>query len=521
MPRSIGSIERGEELLGGLYRMGGQIVDGAGLVLWDALPGAVAPLREAHGFGWLDDLAAAPNSEEIARAWTAAWIERFGNGSGPGWVADLAGRRALRLVHHGEMLAPLPLAACLDRHAAFLARRATRAASGWARVEALTGLVHAALALDSADPRAAHGLAELERAADAVITREGGVHSRSPEALARALLLLAWSADTAAAHGLEPGPSLLAALSRAAPVVRALLQPDGRLPRFHGGGAASGLGDAALAAAGYRWVAPPDTPVMGFARLRHGRTSVVLDAAPPPIQAGDAAHASTLAIEVTVGVSPMVLNCGPGRRYGPRWSRAARATASHSTLALEGFSSSRGGRQLRQGRESVREIPTGRELTEAGTRIVAAHDGYRQTHGLDHERIVELSRDGRTIFGEDILQARDAAARRCFDRVRRRSGPVRFAIRFHLDPAVGSSLDMGGRAVSLLLPSGGLWVLRAVSAETRLSLEPSVTFPPASLEPVATRQIVLFSSAHEYATRIAWKLAEAPGRGGLVPKTGW
>lgn len=514
LPRSIGSAERGEELLGGLYRLGGQIVDGAGLVLWDALPKGPEALREAHGFAWLDDLAAMtePEAAETARAWTRAWIERFGDGRGHGWVADIAGRRALRMVHYGELLEPLSLAPCLARHVAFLARRASSVAAGLPRVEALAGLYHAASALDANDVRATRALAELEPAADALIDRYGGVQSRSPEALARALLLLGWTAETAFINEREPGPSLTGALARAAPVLRSLLHGDGRLPRFHGGGAASGVADAALAVAGRRGAVAPKTLAMGFARLRHGRTSIVLDAAVPPVNASETAHASSLSLEVTVGGRPIIVNCGPGARFGPRWGRASRATASHSTLAIDGFSSSRFARDGRHMTETVGRVLAEREETDGGTRFVTSHDGYLPTHGLRHERTVELSRDGRDIQGEDALVATDGSARRRFDRARR-SGPVRFAVRFHLDPAVEASLDAGGRAVSLLLSSGAVWVIRTMSNDARLRLEPSVVFPSDTLEPVATKQVAVFSSAVEYATRIAWKLAEVPRHG--------
>ena len=155
---------------------------------------------------------------------------------------------------------------------------------------------------------------------------------------------------------------------------------------------------------------------MGYARLRHGRTSLVLDAAPPPASASETAHASTLALEITAGSVPLIVNCGPGGRYGPRWGRAARATASHSTLALDGFSSSRFGRDGRHMTEAVRHVGIRVEDTEDGTRLTAGHDGYASTHGLRHERTVELARDGRRIRGEDTLAAHDTAARRRFGR---------------------------------------------------------------------------------------------------------
>lgn len=511
MPRSIGSAERGAALLAGRYRMGGIVVDSPGRPPWEAAPHAAEALREAHGFGWMDDLAAVPDAaaEDLARAWAGAWIARFGEGWGPGWVADLAGRRVLRLAHHGEMLGSLPLAAAISRHAAFLASRAGTAPPGLPRVEALVGLLHAALALDPADPRADAAVTELDAAANGLIGRDGGVASRSPEGLARALLLLGWAAETAITAGRNPGHGLLGSMARAAPVLRGLVQPDGRLPRFHGGSAAPGLADAALALVGNRRTAAPGVAAMGFARVRHGRAGLVLDAAPPPAAASATAHASTLALELTVGRRPLVTNCGPGARFGPRWGGAARATDSHATLSLDGFSSARFGRDGRHLAEGPRAVRLDRDETETGTVLVASHDGYSGTHGLIHERTIELSRDGRELRGEDALLAVGARARRRFERARR-SGPMGFAVRFHLHPSVEASLDMGGHAVSMLLPSGALWVFRSPTPETRLALEASVHFPTDGLEPEAARQIVLFSSAGEYATRIAWQFAAAP-----------
>ena len=84
---------------------------------------------------------------------------------------------------------------------------------------------------------------------------------------------------------------------------------------------------------------------MGFARLSGGRTTVIVDAASPPGgAAGGLAHASTNAFELTSGRRPLIVSCGSGAPFGPDWRLAGRATASHSTLAVEGFSSSRLGR---------------------------------------------------------------------------------------------------------------------------------------------------------------------------------
>ena len=488
-------------MLAGRYRMGGELIDAPGRVLWDALPESADALREGHGFSWLDDLMAVPlpQAEQLAQVWTAEWIDTYGSGRGPGWVPDLSGRRALRLVLHGEALEPVDLGPALARHINFLESRAYAAPTGWPRVEALTGLIHAQIALDPRGRGIGPALTRLGAASDALINGSGAVGSRNPAALAQAVLLLGSTAEVLNENGHEAGVALPAIIARGAKSLRALTQSDGRLPRFHGGDGSPGLADRALGMARHRLSATPSASAMGFARLRHGRSSLVLDSAAPPTVASASGHASTLALELTVGRRPMIVNCGPGDRFGSRRARTARATASHSTLSLEGFSSSRIGR----GQHRLLEVPSTvlleREETGTGTRFTAAHDGYAGTHGLWHERTLELARDGRRLVGEDVLVAKALPERRRYERVRRRAGPPRFAVRFHLDPDVEPSLDMGGHAVSLLLASGVLWVFRPTAGIARLSLEPTLIFRETALQPIESQQIVLFSSAGEYA----------------------
>ena len=79
----------------------------------------------------------------------------------------------------------------------------------------------------------------------------------------------------------HPQPHL-AAIERIAPTLRTLRHSDGGLARFHGGGrGAEGWLDHALASSGVRG-AQPDGLSMGYARLSAGRTSVIIDASPPP-----------------------------------------------------------------------------------------------------------------------------------------------------------------------------------------------------------------------------------------------
>lgn len=257
---------------------------------------------------------------------------------------------------------------------------------------------------------------------------------------------------------------------------------------------------------------------MGYARLSGGRTTMVIDAAAPPSgQASFNAHASTLAFELTSGRRPLIVNCGSGSTFGEDWRRAGRATPSHSTLCLDGFSSSRLGSTSRIGsieRELLDDIPKGVpvELSRAtdGARFEGGHDGYLKTHGLTHARILELTFDGRGVVGEDLLIALDTPAKARFDQKLEdsRLAGIPFDIRFHLHPEVDTAIDMNGTAVSMALRSGEIWVFR-FEGRCDLALEPSVYLEKGRLRPRATKQIVLSARAMEYATRVRWSLAKA------------
>lgn len=506
LPRRIGSMERGTHLLEGRYRLGGHLVGRPGVPPWEALPTAPGATHAAHGFGWLDDLMAVPlpEADAVARAWTRAWIARFGRGGGPGWTAALAGRRALACVFHGEALHPLPLARPLARHAAFLSRRAATAPPALERVEAAAGLAHAAVALGAEAGMVADALRVLDASIGDIVLPDGGVVSRNPAELAQVLALLGWTLEEAVRYGVRPTDGLLSALLRGVAALRAIVHPGGRLPAFHGGTAAPGLADVALTFFGHHRPTHLTAPPMGYARLRHGGTAVLIDAAAPPRTGG---HASTLAVEVSDGRVPILVNGGSGGRYGRRWARAARATASHSTLGIEGYSSSRVGRGGTDLAEGPRRVDCRRSETPSGTRLAASHDGYGPTHGLIHHRHLELTRDGHRLRGEDNLVAATEEGRRRLDGARAAMGPVRFAIRFHLDAAVEPSLDAARHAVWLRLPTARLWVFRLLEGQARLAVEASVVFPEDALNPAPTYQVVLFSSVAEYATRLTWELA--------------
>lgn len=525
-PRTIGTFARGRQLLAGNFLFAGALVEGKNSSIWDIRSPDQDYENELQGFTWLDDLAAVGDAAAMTQAqdWLFGWIEKYGRGDGPGWTPDLTGRRLIRWINHAIFIlngrSPEDsnrYYKSLGQQTIFLSRRWRAATPGLPRFEALTGMIYAGLALEGMQAHVEPAIAALSRECEREIDGQGGISTRNPEELLEVFTLLNWAASALAEAGRMAEPEHLAAIERVAPTLRALRHADGGLARFHGGGrGVEGRLDFALASSGIK-SRPADGLAMGFVRLHGGRTSLILDSAPPPVRAASHnAHASTCAFELTSGRRPLIVNCGSGTSFGPEWRRAGRATASHSTLSLDGLSSARltRGGILGGGREYLTDAPEDvrvQYLDEEGlSGVIVGHDGYLKTHGLTHIRKVELSSNGRGLAGEDTLAAIEAPDQKAFDRALDRSGlqGIGFKLRFHLHPDVDIELDMGGSAVSMELKSSEIWVFRH-DGIAQLSVEPSVYLEKGRLKVRATKQVVLSSRALDYATRIRWTLAKA------------
>ena len=510
--------------------LGGQLVETGGRLPWDLAPPNAAFVDALHGFDWLDDLAAVPGGagRKTAQDWLAGWLARYKRGRGPGWTADLTGRRQMRLIGHVLFLMngqrPEDRKAFFDilsRQAGLLQRRWQQTRRGLPRFEALTGLVYSACALTGMETALRPSLRALAQECARNIDGSGGIMTRNPEELLDVFHLLTWVAEVLKATGKPPDPAVSTAIARIAPTLRSLRHADGTLARMHGGGrGAPGRLDGALARSGVR---PSRIKglAMGYARLGGRRVSLIVDAAPPMLGPGSYdAHASTLAFELVSGRQPIVVSAGSGRYFGPTWRRAGRATASHSTLALLGYASARlarGGERHDPDRQDFVSGPTLVEVQEAQMKtaegIALSHDGWRKTHGLVHLRSLQLDRDGSLLRGEDGLAAMTERDRLTLDKVLARLPGdlgLRYAVRFHLHPDAAAEIDMGGTAVSIQLPNRETWVFR-FGGEAKLTLEPSVYLDSARVKPRATKQIVLTGTLTGYGSAVSWTLARPVG----------
>ena len=526
-PRTIGTFARGRQLMAGNFLFAGHLVSSVDTSIWDLdCPDAVFE-QDLHGFSLLDDLASVGDTDTRRRAqdWLWAWIGHFGRGTGPGWTPGLTGRRLIRWINHATFLLRAQdkrqseaYYRSLAQQTIFLSRRWHKAAPGLPRFEALTGLVYAGLALQGMEGHVQPAVAALAKECQALVDDQGGIPTRNPEELLEVFTLLTWAAAALSDADKAALPAHLDAIERIAPTLRTLRHSDGGLARFHGGGRGQeGRLDHALAASNVK-TRQADGLSMGYARLSAGRTSVIVDAAVPP--KGDSsinAHASTLAFELTSGRRPVIVNCGSGASFGEEWRRAGRATPSHSTVSLDGYSSARLGETGRgtgwrdqQLVDAPKDVPIQMSQAPDGIRFQGGHDGFSRTHGLTHARTLELTFDGRGMAGEDLLVALEDADKQRFDKaLEHQAGKgVPYQARFHLHPETDAVHDMGGAAISVALKSGEIWVFRH-DGSADLTLEPSVYLEKGRLKPRATKQIVLSGVAMEYATRIRWSLAKA------------
>ena len=485
-----------------------------------------------HGFEWLDDLTAVCDlhTNRLARDWTHDWIRRCRLGSGAGWTPELTGRRVLRWVNHADQLLTGQgrnksdaFRRSLSAQAVFLSRRWKATRPGLPRFEALAGLIQASAALSGMESHMRKASRALARECRSSIDGQGAMASRNPEELLEVFFLLNWAAAALQAAGQPPENEHRAAVSAMAPVLRSLRHVDGSLARFHGGGRGTvGKLDWALANSAVRRV-PRQQLAMGYARVAHGRTTMIVDIAPPAASAN--AHASTLAFELTCGMHPLIVNCGSGNAFGRKWRMVARTTSSHSTLDVEGYSSSRFGSAsgaLGEGAERTVRAPANVTLERNdygdGTCIVAGHDGYRGRCGLNHWRTLHVDPEGGMLTGEDVLFATSGDGQKRFDALlsAERLDGVPFNIRFHLHPDVEVEMGGEGRDVSMLLQNGEIWNLRC-PGDVELALEPSIFLESASTSPRSTNQVVLSGLAVEYSTRVSWIIAKARRSDGVIP----
>ena len=535
---SSGSIERGNQLLQGSYNYNGMQFEFPKLSIWDIKNDAEGLHETLQSFGWLDDLAAIRSPDAIAAVhkWTFDWLNRFGSGRGAGWSPLIASRRATRIAEHWNLLAVgkkehiQSLSGAINRHAVFLRRRVKSEPMDSRRIEVLARLIRLDLAVGGYGKSVSREARMLVDACSRIINTDGGIYSRNPEELLRIGLLLTWVCGELSSAGVFPPAEIQGAISKIAPVLRSLRHKSGELPRFHGGGAA-GIGrlDSFLSSSGSRALTKSKL-AMGYARLVGGGVNIIVDAAPPPSGwASKNGHASTLAFEMHSGNCPLIVNCGNAERIAAQSDVAWRETAFHSTVEVDGCSSSRLASPLavkKTERDILVLVPKNVSVEQLpgkdGQTLIASHDGYRSNHGLTHMRRLDLDGLGRRLWGEDTIWPKTSEDRKIFGES---AGKRLFAgfdclARFHLHFGVEAEISSDGSEVNLALENGEEWRFQ-YSGDARIELRESAYFDELSCSARNSRQIVLASFVSGAASQVRWSFEKKAGEGEMFGSSGY
>ncbi len=507
-----GNAERGEAMLEGQVTAWSHAISIAECDFGAQSP-SLAFRDHLQSFAWLRDLAVlgdrlrtAPIAESLTRQWLALHGEKV---TEAGWRPDILGRRMLNWAAH----APLILSSsdlvyrssvlnAMARGARHLDRAADRVPMGVARVNAWAGVIAAGLLMPGGEPRRIVGESGLERAIGTGFLADGGSACRAPLNLFDMVVTLTMLGSVYDSRKMARPAFLMDCLEGAVPALLSVVMGDGGLGSWQGGSAIGAADvDAVVAASGVRARPLRQARDWGYQRLVSGNTTLVLDAAPPPLsRVAIAGCASTLAFELSDGRDRLIVNCGgsrfAGRSIPPSLAVGLRTTAAHSTLTL-GDSNSTAVHSDGQLGKGVEEIEVDREETSLLSRIVASHDGYEKRLGLIHRRSIGLSSDGREIRCDDVLMPGNS---------RRKPTQSSFQIRLHLGPAVEASSTADGLGALLRIDEGPLWQFKATGGA--VTIDESL-WVDGEGRLYNTQQIVVSGEAPPGGASISWVLRRA------------
>ncbi len=480
-PVSAGGVHDAAALYQGRFSFAGHTVECDGRVIFDHDVSHSAWLRELHGFDWLRALL---DSERrlmtvFARTLVGDWQERAARLPSEALEPAVAARRLMHWIAAAPELvggAPGGFEQAFFRSLAWqtrrLARMSHRRMLPHERMLVALAQAHAALGLAGLENLREQALARLAEELEWQILPDGGHVSRSPAVLLEIIAFLLPLRDAVLQARLSLPEGIAGALERALPMLRFFRHGDGGLTLLGGvADPAPGLLMAVLEADPVAGRPLSRAPHSGYLRMQQGAGLAVMDggrALAPGIYPD--APLSMAAFEFSHGPFRIITSCGAPRIPQPDWRAAARMTAAHSTMSVNGHDAGR----ILSGRivaalfgtpvlTGPSEVRADCRETPGGSLAEVAHDGFARCCGLRHERRLFLMPDGVELRGEDVLTPVDGGS--AID------GAV-FTLRFHLHPSVRATLSRDGASIMLTLPDRSGWKFSARGG--RLRLEESV-----------------------------------------------
>lgn len=431
VPGLAGDRSRAREIYAGRFHLAGLTVDCRGRSIFAAVAPSADFTHALHGFDWLADLQSSGRMLERvhARALVGEWIAR------KKFHPKLARSRAVRAARLKNWAIAAPFltdGASLAFQTQFLQAVGSE----------ISHLLLPSLKRDLAETEALAISLEVFAGLEAF---ESLIQSRLAKDLSRA-----WPDGFAPSR--NPAEIALKLLQVSGPAVRPLFKALGLLTMSDGGLAA--LNGMNIAEKGFGRGPLGAFARGGFARLAAGEACVILDGG------------SHFALEFSSGPVRLVTQCGTPGIELPRWKGLDRLVGAHSAPGL-------GDEPAVFGAVEVQA-----ERSADGLSASARCPGF--------ERRLHLSRDGRSLRGEDRLLAQ-ASGR-----------PL--VLRFHLDPDSEASLSDDGRGV-LIVQGVQIWSFTARGAS--FTIEDSVSLTGLA-QPRLCRQIVLSMAEPDLGNGVHW-----------------
>ncbi|PLW76362.1 heparinase [Cohaesibacter celericrescens] len=464
-------------------------------------------LHELHGFRWLRHLRAsdASLSRSNARVLVEDWISNSSKLPAEAWALPVVANRVFAWLNNSPIIlqnADHDIYRSFLR-ALYLQVRYLRASNAGMpdnaqRLHVLMAELAGWLCLSGKERYARSASKKLVAELDAQILPDGGHVSRNPQVIVSILLDLLPLRQTFLSRDMVPPDGINRAIERMMPMLRFFRHPSGDFGRFNGSGATPADQLATILAYDDTRGAPVSNATFsGYQRIQAEQTVILMDTGHcPPLEQSVQAHAGTLSFELSVGTSAFVINCGAPSSRHAGWRELARSTAAHSTLTVQDHSTCSigpnpfdlGGRPLLC---EATKVISERAMDQAQETVHASHDGYGPLFGIQHDRQLWMTIDGRRLDGRDQLQSIGHGIKK---------GKDSFAIRFHLHPSVQMEKADDGELIYLGLSSGEIW--KFASQEIEPSIEDSVFLSDIhGIQP--TKQLVLYGHASHVPT-IHW-----------------
>jgi uncharacterized heparinase superfamily protein len=508
---------RAAEIYGGRFAFAGKVVICDGRSPFEMVPPSEEWAETLLNFGWLRHLRAAESTitRANARSLVDEWISLQGFWHPLAWRPETVARRIIAWITQATLILDdadvrfyRRFLRNLTRQVCYLRWLARDTRDGVPRLQAYIALSYASLTMAGQIGHLRGATRRLAAELDRQILPDGGHISRNPGALLELLLDLLPLAQAFTARNVAPPQALSNAIDRMMPMLRFFRHGDGAFGLFNGMGPTSPeLIATILAYDDARGEPVENAPHSGYQRIQVAGTVLLMDTGcPPPMSVSGDAHASCLALEISVKHQRVMINCGLPATGRENWRQVARATAAHSTVTFNDASSSQFlesglfrrlfGTPILAG---PTRVPVTRETRRDGAVMVrTAHDGYARRFGILHHRIVEIAADGNRIDGEDLFMPPD-------NRLLPGNARDDFAVRFHIHPAVKATPQTDGRSVVLVLPNKDVWNFN--SHEDRLEVEESV-YLGGQDGPRRAVQIVIAGQARKVG-RVHWTLSLA------------